>query len=183
MYERELHRRRGTFRRRGTLGKDWTAFVMSVGPLRIHLVGKAGYGYSAFAFSSPRRGKVSLWGVETYMEMQAVKKKKKADATPTAKHLAPMETHLLRDHLPILEHCAATQYEDGDPRKPGWITLRTFGATWQLEIKDPDTLQMMRITQPTLDDALTMAALLLASDDAPWEVDTWAMQQSKKSKK
>lgn len=181
--DRVLTRRRGVFRRRGTLASTWTPFTFLMGPIQIHVVGKAGWGYTAFAYRSPRKGDVPLWGVWDYQGMSDVKKKKKADAAVAAKHLAPMETHILRDHLPILEHCAATQYEDGDARKPGWITLRTFGSTWQLEIKDPDTLQMMRITQPTLDDALTMAALLLASEDAPWEPDTWAMQQARKSKK
>lgn len=112
-----------------------------------------------------------------------MKKKKAVGATPTAKHLAPMETIILRDHLPILEHCAMTQYEDGDPRKPGWITLKTFGSTWQFEVKDPDTLQMMRVAAPTFDEAVVLLGLLLGSEDAPWEPDVWAQQQAKKSKK
>lgn len=183
MEVRTLRLTRRVKRRRGSLAKEWRVFRVVVGRVEIEVAAKRGFGYTAWAFTSPRRGVVSLWGVETYMEMETMKKKKRADAPASAKHLAPMETELLRLHLPLLEHCAATQYEDGDPRKPGWFTVRTFGSTWQIEIKDPDTLQMMRITQPTLDDALTMAALLLAAEDAPWEPDTWAMQQQKKSKK
>lgn len=112
-----------------------------------------------------------------------MKKKKKADATPTAKHLAPVETTILRDYMPIVEHLAMVQYEDGDTRKAGRITLCTFGGVWQAEVKDPDTLQQMRLSAQTLDDLIILLAVQLGSEDAPWEPDTWAQQQAKKSKK
>lgn len=175
--------KKGVRRRRGSLGKNWRVFLLVVGRVRIEVAARRGFGYTAWAFDSPRRGTVSVWGVDTYQEMIGMKKKKKPDAAATARHLAPMESNILHAMMPLVEHCAATQYEDGDPRKPGWFTVRTFGSTWQIEVKDPDTMQMMRITQPTLDDALMMASLLLAAEDAPWEPDTWAMTQAKKSKK
>lgn len=112
-----------------------------------------------------------------------MKKKKKADALPASKHLAPVETTLFKDFMPIIEHLAMTQYEDGDPRKVGRISLTTFGGVWQAEVKDPDTVQQMRLTAQTFDDLILLLAVQLGSEDAPWEPDTWAMQQAKKSKK
>jgi hypothetical protein len=97
-------------------------------------------------------------------------------------HVAAMESQLFHKHHSLVAHMAVTAYEDGDRRIPGWISIKTIGAAWQVEIKDPDTLQLMRVTQATLDDALTLAALLLDSDDAPWEPDTWAQQRAKEKK-
>jgi len=112
-----------------------------------------------------------------------MKKKKKADSVPTSKHLAPVETTLFRDFMPIIEHMAMCQYEDGDSRKVGRITLTTFGGVWQAEVKDPDTLQQMRLSAQTFDDLVLLLAVQLGSEDAPWEPDTWAQQQQKKNKK
>lgn len=174
----------GRFRkRRGSLGRDWRRLYLLVGSVRIELAARRGFGYTAWAFDSPRRGRVLLWGVETYQEMLAMRKKRVAADVPKAAHLAPMESQLFCSMMSVLEHCAMVLYDDGTPRKPGWYTVRTFGSTWQMEIKDPDTLQMMRITQPTHDDMWLMAALLLASEDAPWEPDVWAQAQARKSKK
>jgi len=170
-------------RRRGSLGKNWTVFRLTVGRRTIELAARAGFGYMAWS-SSTTDGRTSrYWPASCYQEAEMMKKKRKASDTPQAKHLAAVESNVFKDLLSLVEHCAVTQYEDGDSRKPGWFTVRTFGSTWQIEIKDPDTLQMMRVTQPSLDDALMLAALLLSSEDAPWEADTWAQQQAKKSKK
>jgi hypothetical protein len=116
-----------------------------------------------------------------YKEMVQMKKKKAAADSPSGRHVAPLESVVLGRHHSIVAHCAVTQYDDGDSRKPGWITVRTMGAAWVIEVKDPDTCQLMRVVQATLDDALTMLALLLDSEDAPWEPDPWA--QGAKSKK
>lgn len=170
-------------RRRGSLSSEWKRYKIWKGRFKILLDAKRGSGYLLVGWVRPDRSEVERWSVQEWKKGRRMKKKKAVGATPTAKHLAPMETIILRDHLPILEHCAMTQYEDGDPRKPGWITLKTFGSTWQFEVKDPDTLQMMRVAAPTFDEAVVLLGLLLGSEDAPWEPDVWAQQQAKKSKK
>lgn len=112
-----------------------------------------------------------------------MKKKAPALGIVGVKHLAPMETVLLADLMPLVEHMAVTQYDDGDSRKVGRITLTTHGSVWQADVKDPDTLQQMRLSAPTLDELLALLARLLSSEEAPWEPDVWAQQQAKKSKK
>lgn len=175
--------KRGMRRRRGSLGKEWRVFLLLVRGFRIELAARRGWGYSVWQWTRPNGRTVRPWDADCYQEMVDMRKKRAVSEAPRAKHLAGVETNIFKDMMPIVEHMAVTQYDDGDSRKPGWITLRTFGSVWQIEVKDPDTLQMMRVAQPSLDDALILLSLLLSSEDAPWEPDTWAMAQVKKSKK
>lgn len=99
------------------------------------------------------------------------------------KHLASVETNILTQCHAIVRHCAVTQYDDGEPRKPGWITVKTFGSAWQIEAKDPDSCLALRVVENSLDEALALLTLLLESDEAPWEVDTWLQQQAAKGRK
>jgi len=98
------------------------------------------------------------------------------------KHLAPMETNRFADLMPLVEHCALRQYDDGEPRETGWITIRTNGSAWTVQVKDPDGCVSFAAVAETLDKALDTAALLLACDDAPWEEDR-SLKQQKASKK
>jgi hypothetical protein len=88
-------------------------------------------------------------------------------------HLAAVETVLFSQHLALVEHCALRQYDDGSPREPGWITVKTTGAAWVVQVKDPDSRKSFTAVADTLDKALDTASLLLACDDAPWEHDAW----------
>jgi hypothetical protein len=150
---------------------------------RITLDACIGRGYVLVGWRRPDRSEVERWSVDAYMGGRNMKKKKAVGTVATVKHLAPMETHVMAQYMPLVEHMAMTQYEDGDSRRVGRITLCTFGSTWQAEVKDPDTLQMMRVNAPTLDELLLLVAALLSSEDAPWEPDVWAQQQSRKNKK
>jgi hypothetical protein len=95
-----------------------------------------------------------------------------------------METEAFRQYMPIVEHCGMLQYEDGEPRQPGWFTVRTNGAAWQCVVKDPDSASSFTTTAQTLDEALSTAALLLGCEEAPWEPDQWlAASRAKKGKK
>lgn len=100
------------------------------------------------------------------------------------KHLAAMETGILHDVMPLVEHCALRQYEDGSEREPGWVTIKCTGAAWVVQVKDPDTACSFSAVADTVDKALETAALLLAADEAPWEPDQWlARQRAEKKKK
>lgn len=110
-------------------------------------------------------------------------KKRQAAAPATAKHLAAMESTVFGKLHPIVAHCCATQYDDGESRRPGWVTIKTMGAAWVIDVKDPDSCSCLRIVQQTLDDALALASILLESDDAPWEPDAWLAQQKAKDAK
>lgn len=89
------------------------------------------------------------------------------------KHLAALESEVLRDHMSLVEHCALMQYDDGESREPGWLTIRTTGAAWQVVVKDPDSACSFTAVAKSLDEALSTAALLLGCEEAPWEPDAY----------
>lgn len=96
------------------------------------------------------------------------------------KHLAALESDIFRGLLPLIEHCAVRLYEDGDPREPGYFTVRTTGAAWSIQVKDPDACVSFVAVAETLDKALETAALLLSCEDAPWEHDRYLADAKKK---
>ena len=98
------------------------------------------------------------------------------------KHLAAVESNVFGRLPSLVAHCCVTRYDDGDPRKPGWFTIKTLGAAWVIQVKDPDSCSQLQATAGTLDDALALAEMLLESEQAPWEPDQWLKQQGKKSK-
>lgn len=128
---------------------------------------------------------VRLWASQanSYDEVLKVKKKQPPSNSSGQKHLAAVESTILAKCHAVVKHCAVTQYDDGEPRKPGWVTIKTFGSAWQVEAKDPDSCLSLRVVENSLDEALELLNLLLESDEAPWEQDTWLMQQSLKNKK
>jgi hypothetical protein len=109
-----------------------------------------------------------------------VKKKTAPAAGSLGRHLAPIETNLLKDHMALVEHMAVTRYDDQDPREIGWITIKTVGAAWQVQVKDPDTGNSFAVIAETLDKAIDAAALLLSCDDAPWAPDAFLKAKKKK---
>lgn len=112
-----------------------------------------------------------------------MKRVRKADASKV-KHLAALESEVFRDLMPIVEHCALMQYDDGEQREPGWITIRTSGAGWQVVVKDPDSASSFISLAKTLDEALSTAALLLGCEEAPWEPDAYlSSSKARKGKK
>jgi len=109
-------------------------------------------------------------------------KKKQSKSAEGVKHLAAMESNRFSDLMSLVEHCSLRQYDDGDPREPGWLTIKTQGAAWVVQVKDPDAAVSFSAVAETLDKALETAALLLSCDDAPWEMDRF-LQQNKTKKK
>lgn len=112
-----------------------------------------------------------------------MKKKNAASSGGSDKHLADMQTNLFRGHMSIMEHMAYRQYDDGDPREPGYITIRTNGSAWCVQVKDPDSGNSFQVVAATIDQALDTAALHLACEEAPWEPDRWLLDAAKKKKK
>lgn len=105
-----------------------------------------------------------------------------AGSSNPPEHLANPESTLLAGLPSLRAHCSCTRYEDGSARKPGWFTVKTMGSAWVVQVKDPDAGAQMQVTSQTLDDALTMADLLVGSEGAPWEPDAYlrATQSRKK---
>lgn len=119
----------------------------------------------------------------SYTEARKMKKKKAAQTASDAQHLAAVESQLFSKLQSLISHAAVTKYDDGDPRQPGWFTVKTMGSAWVIEIKDPDTAMRLVVVQQTLDEALMLASLLLESEEAPWEPDPWLSAQKAKAKK
>jgi len=112
-----------------------------------------------------------------------MKKRQSAALTSGVKHLAPVESNLFSGLLPLIEHCAVRQYDDNDPREPGWFTVKTQGAAWIVQVKDPDGCVSFSAVGETLDKALETAALLLSCDEAPWEPDSFLASAKARKKK
>lgn len=97
---------------------------------------------------------------------------------------APMTSVLLAKLPAIREFMSATQYDDGSPREPGYMTIRTWGTQWQVTVYDPDSGARMPVRAPELDKALLLVEQLLGVEEAPWEIDRYLSEQlAKKSKK
>lgn len=112
-----------------------------------------------------------------------MKKRQAKSVMGDANHLAPLESERLRDCLSLVEHCAVRKYDDGDPRETGWITIKTQGAAWIVQVKDPDGCCSFSAVGETLDKALETAALLLSCDEAPWEPDTFLAAAAARKRK
>lgn len=110
-------------------------------------------------------------------------KKVKREDRASVKNLAALESETFRDLLPLVEHCCCLQYEDGEPRAPGWFTVRTNGAAWQCVVKDPDSASSFTTVAQSVDEALASAALLLGCEEAPWEPDQWLAATKARTKK
>lgn len=138
-------------------------------------------GLSAVALTRPG-SREAAW-LDDVMEFGRMKRRI-VGAVPGAKdgpvHLAAIETNLLSTLHSIVKHLAVTKYEDGEPRTPGTMIVSTLGSNWKIVLKDPDTCSQLQVIQTNLDDALTLAGLLLDSDTTPWETDPWAKQRAKK---
>jgi len=130
-------------------------------------------------------GKVvwSLPGVQHYGDMRDMKKKKQVGQQSDSQHVAALETGIFAKLHPLVAHCGVTRYDDGDSRAPGWFTIKTMGAAWIVEVKDPDTAARLVVVQQTLDDALMLASVLLESEEAPWEPDPWLAKKNSEKKK
>jgi len=122
-------------------------------------------------------------GAPVQWEVPSMKKRQPLSGPDGAKHLAAMETNVFADLMPLLEHCCMRQYDDGDPREPGWITIKAQGAAWIVQVKDPDSACSFAAVASTLDKALETASLLLACDEAPWEPDTFLAASKARKKK
>lgn len=123
------------------------------------------------------------WKPDTRRELPVMQKKKIAASGGSERHRAPVETEVFSGLMPLVEHIALTQYDDGDSREPGWITIKTQGRAWVVQVKDADAGVSFAVVGETLDRALETAALLLGCDEAPWEHDQWLTKKMPQKKK
>lgn len=139
-------------------------------------------GMALLGISRSRDGGRS-WVVIRREEYPDMKKRKPAGEGPSARHLASLDPPYEPGLLPLVEHCALLQYDEGEPRKPGKFFVEVMGTAWRVMVKDPDTKTQFTAVGLTLAAALEAAALFLACDDAPWEPDVFALERDGKKKK
>lgn len=143
----------------------------------------AGWGVTYWGWTDGRNVRLYHPLCSSFDEVKKMKRRTPPANSTGQKHLASIESNVLSQCHALIKHCAVTQYDDGEPRKPGWITIKTFGSAWQIEAKDPDSCLCLRVVENSLDEALALLTLLLESEEAPWEQDTWLMQQASKGRK
>jgi hypothetical protein len=110
----------------------------------------------------------SFDGAEWVSGEMSVKKVKVAERS-TVKHLAPLESEMFKDHLAVIEVLAMLQYAEGTPREPGYLGMWTQGATWFIRVQDKTGEAQMTAEGRTAEEAWDTLALLLGSDNPPWE--------------
>jgi hypothetical protein len=108
------------------------------------------------------------YGAEWTARRPSVRKVKLADRA-SVKHLAALETEALRDYMAVIEHLALLQYEDGTPRKGGFLMIWTEGSQWRVKLLDNDADAFLPCVGRTFDEALGTLTLMLGAEDAPWE--------------
>lgn len=163
--------------------KEWRGLILPFGRLDLHLAVKRGWGVTVWAILKEGYSIPQWPTAEWYGDLEVVKKRQSKKAGETVSHLAPMESNVLAKCHALVAHCAATQFDDATPRKPGWFTVSTIGSAWKVEVKDPETCCRLTVIQQTLDDALALAAVLLEAEDAPWEPDPWLAKSQGAMKK
>jgi len=176
-----LHLHRGRPSR--WLPRGRSLFYVYLGHYKFAL--SASYGRGTCVVARARRTDI-LFGEPGVLRWEFPSMKKrvaKGAGDGDAKHLAPVETTRFADLMSLVEHCAFRRYDDGDPREPGWVTIKTQGAAWCVQVKDPDAAVSFTAVGQTLDQALETAGLLLACDEAPWEPDQFLAASRARKKK
>lgn len=173
----------GRKRPRKWLPTDWETWVVNVGCADVHLFGRRGFGISAWSLHRVDGVRLLWCDCVHYGDVVVKKRKPREVGAEVPPHLAAVESDLFCKLLPLVAHCADTRYDDGSARTPGWWTLKTMGSAWVVEVKDPDTCSRLVVVQQSVDDALTLASVLLESEEAPWERDPWMVAQQAKKKK
>jgi hypothetical protein len=97
--------------------------------------------------------------------------------------LADQSSKVLTAFPYLLRHITIVKYDDGTPRRPGWFTVKTMGAQFVINVKDPDSCAQLQVGAMLVDDAFTMVELLLGSDAAPWEPDPFLKRMQPKGGK
>lgn len=113
-------------------------------------------------------------------------KRRTAKAAPregaVVSNSAAIESQIFEKLVALRAHCCVNRYDDGEPRRTGWFTVKTMGNVWVVVLKEPDTALSLSVTGQNLDDALVLADLMLQSEDAPWEPDAFLKTNTAKKR-
>lgn len=110
-------------------------------------------------------------------------RKPKVGEKSSVKHLAALESEMMRDHMAVLEALAMMQYADGTPRKAGFLGVFTDGDQWCVFLKDNTGQCKLPARGRTWDEMMDALQILLESEDAPWEPDDLAERKKERRRK
>jgi hypothetical protein len=114
----------------------------------------------------------------------SMKRLEKLASTGLVQPGADPTTTMLARLKALIEWCCKTEYDDGSPRRPGTFRLASRGTVWSATVTDPDSRKRLPVIGVQLDAVLAAVLAHLVSDQAPWEVDPYAPEEStKKGKK
>jgi hypothetical protein len=96
----------------------------------------------------------------------------------------PLASTVLKKFPRFLEFLGAAVYDDGSPRQLGRISLSGDMMAFTAILSDPDAFARVTIRGADFDSLLAAIELHLGAENAPWEVDRWAVDRTaKKGKK
>lgn len=173
------------------MGKQWNVFYRSrrwtgERPSRWMPMGRCGYVVltrdrkylmSALPFRGSfacgvwdRGATVGTWRADAleWRERPSMKPVKIAERG-SVRHLAALETEYLADVQSVADAVAMLQYEDGTPRQGGYLGIWCNGSAWCVRITDKTADATLTAEGRTVDEALDTLAMLLGSENAPWE--------------
>jgi len=163
--------------------KGLASFRVRRGNLVFTLTSKPWHGIAVVGCLKMGKGSIPEDKPQRVWEFPAMKKKQLATDDSNVRHLVAMESNFLHDLVPLIEHMGVTRYDDGDARMTGWVTIKTQGGAWVVQVKDPDSGNSFQVVDASLDKALEGASLMLACDAAPWSPDPFLKRQDAKKKK
>jgi len=160
-------------------GIKWFDLILRCYVLRVEFIPWRGYAARAL-YPRGKGNRARLLAIpRPEFSMKRIKPGEQAPQG-SATHLAAVESNVFGKLGSLVAHVAVTRYDDGEPRRPGWFTIKTMGSAWVVQVKDPDSACSLSATAQSLDDALALADLLLSTDQAPWEPDAFLKRQNKK---
>lgn len=94
-----------------------------------------------------------------------------------------MDTKAMAKSPLLVEFLAATAYEDGTVRTPGYYTVRNRMIEYECTLYDPDSGQRVAVRARELDKMWQGVEVVLGAVDAPWEVDRYLLEQLEQKNK
>jgi hypothetical protein len=165
------------------VGRKWTPFLIAFGRGTVWGVTRQGFGIALIRYSLD--GVLSdLIPISYYGDLSMLARRKVADAVAEGQQSAADQSWKPVSKMAhLIAHASTVVYADGSKRTPGRITIETSGALWKVQLTDPDSQAVLRVSAPTLSEALNAANLLLESPDTLWEPAPWLAPDAPKKKR
>lgn len=165
------------------LPKQWTTLILRRGRLVTRGIGRAGWGVVLHGYTVGGEWVELIPGADVGRMSEMMRRRPVKGPSSGAVAEASMELAKLTKLKPLVHHLALLQYHDGQPRKPGRITIEVRGQMYSALLTDPDALASLRVSAATFEDLLGSVCLLLEQEEAPWEHAAWLQEPQKPRRK